>query len=118
MVLIKSAEGFVFGGYTPLDWDDSRKWKNDSDTFLFSLTNNQVYRKKSKEKDSICCKKENGPWFAYIGFGQFEKKNMSQVKFFYTEKSSFENYNDIIPNEGKDRFIDVEVVEIYKIIFY
>ena len=48
------------------------------------------------------------------------KKNMSQVKFFYksTEKSSFENYNDIIPNEGKDRFIDVEEVEIYKIIFY
>jgi len=46
---------------------------------------------------------------------------MSQVKYFYrakNEKSSFENYNDIIPNEGKDRFFDVEEVEVYKIIFY
>ena len=74
LVLIKSTEGFVIGGYTPLDWDISKKWKCDSDTFLFSLTNNSVYRKKSKELDSICCKKENGPWFAYIGFGQYEKK--------------------------------------------
>ena len=97
LILIKSTEGFIIGGYTPLDWDCSNIWKSDSDTFLFSLTNNQVFRKKNKIEYSILCKKQNGPCFAYLGFGQYEKKNMSQVKFLHRtiEKSSFENYNDI-----------------------
>ena len=117
LVLIKSTEGFIIGGYTPLDWDKCSKWKCDSNTFLFSLTNNEVYKKKSKSENSILCSNERGPWFAYLGFGNYIKNNMSQVKFFYRtiKESAFENYNNIIPNEGKDRLFDVEEVEIYKI---
>ena len=44
---------------------------------------------------------------------------MTQGEFAYS-RSGFEfygNINDIIPNEGKSRFFDVEEVEIYKLNF-
>ena len=42
LVLYKSNEGFIIGGYTPLDWDNHSSWKHDKDSFLFSLTKNKV----------------------------------------------------------------------------
>ncbi len=38
LTLIEAVEGFISGGYTPLDWDSKTKWKEDKDTFIFSLT--------------------------------------------------------------------------------
>lgn len=46
ITLIKSTEGFIIGGYTPLDWDNYSSWKKDNDTLLFSLINNNVFKKK------------------------------------------------------------------------
>ena len=40
---------------------------------------------------------------------------MSQGEYL-VQGSCFENYNRLIPNEGKDRFFDVEEIEIFKII--
>ena len=45
IVLIKSTEDLIFGGYTPLNWDSNSAVKNDEETFLFSLTNNKKYKK-------------------------------------------------------------------------
>ncbi len=42
---------------------------------------------------------------------------MSQGDFQYTNSCGFEDYNKIIPNEGKNRYFDVEEVEVYKIFF-
>ena len=45
---------------------------------------------------------------------------MSQGEFLYKEKKKdiyFKDFNKIIPNNGKNRFFDVEEVEIYKILF-
>ena len=42
---------------------------------------------------------------------------MSQADIQYGQSSKhFEFYKEIIPYEGKDRFFDVEEVEVYKII--
>ena len=43
---------------------------------------------------------------------------MSQGEFVYKNKEneSFYNFNEVIPNEKKNRFFNVEEVEIYKII--
>ena len=65
LILIKSAEGFIFGGYTPLDLDDNSSWKKDDETFLFSLINNQIYNKSDKSKNSIIYKKNLGPTLIY-----------------------------------------------------
>jgi len=72
-----------------------------------------------KGKDSIYGIGTNGPWFAFIGFGQYEKCNLSQGYFYYKNKNdiSFENYNEIIPNEKKNRLFEVKEVEIYQINF-
>ena len=111
----KSNEGFIIGGYTPLSWGSSSGWKKDDNTFLFSLTDNEIFRKKEKGRDSILCCSDLGPWFEYIGFRDKGKKNMSQGNY-VVGNSCFENYNRLIHNEGKDRFFDVEEVEIFKII--
>ena len=86
IVFIKSTEGFIVGGYTSLSWDNYSGTKNDKDTFLFSLTNNKIFRKNSSDYCySIYCKKESGPFFPYIGFRDVGKKNMTH-KNKYTNK--------------------------------
>ena len=121
IVLFKSTEGFIIGGYTTLDWDtETSGWKIDSRTFVFSLTNNKIFNKIDKNIFSIYCDKDVGPWFPFIGSRDSGKKNMSQGEFLYKTKEKdifFENFNEIIPNNGKDRFFDVEEVEVYKILF-
>ena len=112
IVIIKCTEGFIFGGYTPLDWDNHSSWKADNETFLFSLTNNQKYKKITK--DSILCSPYQGPFYPFIGF---RNVNMSQGDIQYTGKNYFENYYDIIPNTKKNRTFDVEELEVFKISF-
>ena len=119
LTLIQSSEGFIIGGYTPLDWDSDSGWKNDNDTFLFSLTNKKIYKKIRKDEPSIYCNEGFGPWFPYIGIYKHEKKEMNNGRFVYKKRDDtfFENINDIIPNEKKDRYFNIEEVEIYKISF-
>ena len=112
LVLIKGLEGFIVGGFTPTDWDNYSIWKRDEETFLFSLTKNKKFKK--KKEISIYCGKEQGPWFPGFGFRETGKKNMTQGEFLYYNYY-FEDIYEIIPHEEKDRFFDVEEVEIYKI---
>ena len=118
MTLIKSSEGFIIGGYSPLDWDSNSGWKNDDETFLFSITNKKIYKKIRKNQNSIYGGKKVGPWFPCIGCRDSGKENMTQGEFLYYSDINdiyFENFNKIIPNDKKNRFFDVEEVEVYKI---
>ena len=119
LILIKSSEGFVIGGFTPLDWNTISLWKNNNDTFLFSLTNKKIYKKTGDNRASIYCYEDFGPWFPYIGLRKDGKEEMNNGKFLYRigDDIYFENINDIIPNDKKDRNFKVEEVEIYKISF-
>ena len=45
VTIIKSSEGFVIGGYTPLNWDTNSSWKSDNETFLFSLRKKKFLKK-------------------------------------------------------------------------
>ena len=115
IVLIKGAEGFIVGGYTPLNWESEGDWKKDNKTFVFNLTNNKIYRKNGELTNSIFCDEEIGPLFNYIGFSENGKKNLSQGDFHIRSDDIYiNNFNEIIPNEGKNRLFDVEEVEIYK----
>ena len=102
ITLIRSSEGFIFGGYNPLSWDNHSNWKEDEQSFLFSLTFEKIFRKK-KKSSSIYCSKLNGPWFAFVGMSsRTNLKNMSQGELLYKpEMAYFENYWEIIPNEKK-----------------
>ena len=120
LILIQGTENFIIGAYTPINWNNySGEWLMDDETFLFSLTNNKIYRKSELSTKSIYCSKDCGPWFGGIGFRENGKQNMSQGEFAYS-RTGWEFYgdiNDIIPNEGKSRFFDVNEVEVYKLVF-
>ena len=114
LTLIK-AENFIIGAYTPIDWDVSHDgWKNDNESFIFSLTNNKIYRKKEKSTESLYCGKNEGPWYGGIGS---RNKNMSLGEFQFSRKGYefYGNIDDIIPNEGKTRFFDIDELEIFQL---
>ncbi len=115
LTLIEADEGFITGGYTLLDWDSNSKWKNDKDTFIFSLTENKKFIKQNISK-SIYCLNSYGPWFNNFGFElNSRNKFMKECKFQYG--NAFLNANEIIPNEKENKYFDVKEVEVYKIIF-
>ena len=117
LVLIQTVNNLIIGGYTSKDWDTSDKWYKDDKSFLFSLTNGKIFPIK-KNCNAIFAMKDLGPWFACIGLGDTERKNLTQGKFYYFEnenRQSYENFNEIIPNDKKDTYFDVKEVEIYKI---
>ena len=113
LTLIKSKEGFIIGGYTPLNWGDNSGWLMDKEAFIFSLSEGKVFRK-LKKSNSIYSGKNIGPLFNYIGFAEHGNKNMTQGEFRERNDIYDNNYNKIIPNDG-ERFFDIEEVEIYKI---
>ena len=115
LTLFKTSEGFIIGGYTPLNWDKYSSWKKDEDTFIFSLTNQKIF-KKNRKSFSIYCDNNAGPWFPFIGCYS-GKNNMSQGYFYYSKKQEIENYDEIIKNGKNDRYFDLEEVEVYQILF-
>ena len=118
LTLIQAVEGFKTGGFTLLNWDSNSQWKKDKDTFIFSLTENKKFVQNNSNRGSIYCLNSYGPWFDDFGFEddrKNEKKFMKQCKF--QTGNAFLNANEIIPNDGKDKYFDVKEVEVYKIIF-
>ena len=114
VILIKSTEGFIIGGYTPLVWDNYSGRKSDNETFLFSLSNNIIFKKKLLNSESIICSKEYGPYFHCIGFSQKGKNCMNQGNY-SSGCTNYENHDNIIPKGSNSRCFGVEEVEVYKI---
>jgi len=115
LVLIQTENNLILGGYTTKDWDKSGNWYKDDKSFLFSLTNKKIFPIK-KNYDAIRGSKELGPWFAYIGFRDGGRNDLTQGIFYYTKgDESYENYNEIIPNDKKNTYFDAKEIEIYKI---
>ena len=38
LIILKTTEGAVFGGYTSKNWDGTGNWTEDIDAFVFNLT--------------------------------------------------------------------------------
>ena len=115
LILIKTTDGILIGGYTPLSWDENSGYKNDNDTFIFSLTTNNISSKENINS-SINCNKNVGPSSCCFGLGITDKKNMSQGQF-GSACSYYTDFTKIIPN-NKSGVFDAEEVEIYKISFF
>ena len=68
LIVIKSTQGYIFGGFTTQSWNTSNSPKADPNAFIYSLRNpfnveptQLTLREKSRV--AITCKKENGPFF-------------------------------------------------------
>lgn len=66
LVVIKSTQDNVFGGYTDQDWSGNRIFKNDPNSFIFSLINKQnkpTVIKCNEYEHAIFCDSFYGPIF-------------------------------------------------------
>jgi TLD len=54
LIILKTTEGAICGGYTSKNWDGSHKWIDDSDAFVFNLTHryNCINTQKAIHTDS------------------------------------------------------------------
>jgi hypothetical protein len=104
----------IFGGYTPLSFDSSDDYKNDNESFLFSINRLEKYPKDSYSRSkSIWCYREYGPSFHYDLY--FRTNKINAVKF--------ERTNYLTPNNWVNRRncytnelgVHLDSLEIYKI---
>jgi hypothetical protein len=65
LVIIKSTNGNIFGGYTEQDWTHTNSYKNDANAFIFSLVNkeNKPLIMKPQNQNVIYCLSSYGPTF-------------------------------------------------------
>jgi hypothetical protein len=65
LVIIKSTNGNIFGGYTEQDWTHTDGYKNDPKAFIFSLVNkeNKPLVMKPQNQNVIICNSFFGPLF-------------------------------------------------------
>ena len=113
LILIKLMDGNILGLYTPLDWDQSSKWKSDLNMFLFSLTENIKCVKNNKDNDGIHCYINYGPYTYYMQF--YGDKKMSEV-YINPSSNEFIDCEKLYPGR-KEGYCKIEELEVHKIIF-
>lgn len=93
LVICKSKKE-IFGGYTPLPFNNKNEYGYDNKSFLFSINKKEKYPKNSYDNtESIWCYFNYGPCFHWDLY--FRKYRMDAVKF--------ENKNYFTPNNWVDK---------------
>ena len=106
LVLYRTQNGMKLGGFSPLSWDTSTGgYKNDWDTFVFSLTRKEKYPKKSSSY-SIYCNSSYGPYFKHFGI----EGNMEIFKIYLN--STFQGLEKV---SNCDNTYNLNELEIFKI---
>ncbi len=108
LVLFKTTNGVKTGGYSPLSWDSSTGgYKNDWDSFVFSLDKKEKYIKNSIS-ESIYCHNSYGPYFKQYGIsGKMNSLSYGNGK--YTFEGLEKLYNS-------SQSLELSEVEVFKII--
>jgi hypothetical protein len=77
LILVKSINDNVFGGYTEQTWNQTGGYKADLNSFIFSLINkhNEPIKIKCSEKYGIYCHNSCGPVFGCNDFHITDKSN-------------------------------------------
>ena len=119
LTLIKTTKNKVFGGFTPLNWNNDKGNIYDelNQSFIFSLNSKKKYDKKEKEKFAIQSQSKYGPIFGNYDFCL--KENMKTGEAYATEKSFYLPINNLEilgENQSRDSF-EAEELEIYKVIY-
>ena len=121
LIIIKTDDKKIFGGFTCAEWDKSNKYKFDDNAFLFSLDNYEIYPILEKYKnEAINCRRNfYAPIFGkdlFIFDGFFSSKlNKTEENYFDYSKSQL--INEKYKLSGKKNFTVTEM-EVYKINFF
>ena len=115
LILIKSNDDLIFGGYTKEKWSGDCKFKLDNSSFLFSFYPLKIYDVK-KDKRAIYCNKNYGPSFGSITLAVNNNYFINGGWCCSSCLSNFENYDiDYEINKGVSEF-KIQEMEIYQII--
>ena len=110
IIFIETKKGYIFGGYTELNWDKSGEYKTDESTFLFSINNKAKYTRRNKLY-SIYCREDLAP-----SFGGNSNPDIFCMKT--CEKGQICNSNTFATkeelNNGDSKF-EVKEMEVYQI---
>ena len=120
LLLIESHDQNKFGGYTTATWDMfGGIYKNGTKTFLFSLTRNKKYMRKSNinyNGDIFSGSRDIGPWFGIHDLYFYGTMN-DLYSYKYSGQCAFLDGNGLVDRTNIDNSIGVKEVELYQIIF-
>ena len=111
LLLIKDNNGDIFGGFTKACWDRSGSQKNDTESFLFSLSKKRKYYQKHQDYKTIFCYSDKGPWFFGGDIG-FYQNDMSECQ----SSGTGDYLNESLSSNIAGNYFKVQEVEFYKII--
>ena len=118
VTLIETTKGRRFGGYTSLSWSSLQEWKDDKESFLFSLDNDKKYDVIKDAKYKVYSGKEFGQWFGNGGnIGLAYEKNYFIGNDTHRENFGDKCYSTTVQNElsGGTTF-NISKMEVYQII--
>ncbi|KAJ5079957.1 btb-domain-containing protein [Anaeramoeba ignava] len=94
LIIIKTKDNFIFGGFTSVGFKKDKRWIYDSNSFIFSLRNDKNDRKpekftikKGKEDHAIYSLLSNGP-----NFGGVNVYKSSDIFFSYDLKRGYSKF--------------------------
>jgi hypothetical protein len=85
--LVKTVAGHIFGGFTTISWDSSGAFKNDTQSFLFSVDKQTKYPIVKNYQNAIRCSASWGPTFGG-GYDIHVADNSNSNKSSYTKSIS------------------------------
>ena len=115
LIIIKTKDDNMFGGYTKVSWDDEDgEEKMDEDAFVFSINLEKLYFNYGK-RNNIKCNKNKGPCF--VGMLDVQEHilkgkgfvNGSGIQCFDGENEKYEI------NGGKNEFV-IEEMEVFQVV--
>ena len=115
LIMIKSNDEVIFGGFTKQNWDGNCIFKFDNDCFLFSFCPLKIYQIK-KDKKAIYCNKKYGPCFGSVTLGINDNFLANGGWCCSSFLSNFDEYEkDYELSKGENEF-KIEEMEIYQVI--
>ena len=120
LVLYHTIKGVRFGGYTEIGFDSSGEYRDDLNSFLFSISKRKIYN--AKNNSQLFCHEGNGPCFGYypsVIYLYDDVAILSNIKGKHqtcTSTKSFEGLNVYEINNG-EQYFNLQELEVYQIVF-
>ena len=114
LILIKTVQGYKFGGYVNENWEGDNIVKKDNTAFIFSLNYNKIYDIKNN-KNAIYCNPNYGPTFCGNREATLLIKDINEGECCMSVDSNYENYKDDFEINGGQKRFKVSELEVFKV---
>lgn len=114
LLIVKLSDGHILGGFTTQNWDNSRRWKDDKNSFVFSLTKNLKSMKNNELNETIFCENyDRGPCFGFFLYFYRSKMNVVGID---SNDNHYLECNKLHSGNSKYGTNKVDEAEVFKII--